>query len=165
MKKICLCIVSFLVLVSSHVFADIPKEEMYIGGIGIGTDREYVIQNYGSATLIEKYKNRNNEDIVEEYYGLIDSRFKQYEITISYKNNKVTAVWVRTDTLSTPKGLKCNMVEDNINMYGKADEMGGGKNIGYRYYNKNNSDEVMQIHVSPVTHKIVAIGVYVQNNR
>lgn len=100
--------------------------------------------------------------MVKEYYGLIDSRFKQYEITVYYEKNKVTAVWVRTDMLSTPKGLKCNMTEDNINMYGKADEIGGGKYIGYHYYNNNNGNEIMQIHVSPITHKIVAIGVYNQ---
>lgn len=163
MKKICLCVIAFLLL-SMPAFASIPKDDMYIGGIGIGTDRDYVIRNYGVATLTEKIKDINDENMVKEYYGLIDSRFKQYEITVCYKNNKAIAVWVRTDMLSTTKGLKCNMTEDNINMYGKADEMGGGKYIGYHYYNNINSDEIMQIHVSPITHKIVAIGVYVQKN-
>lgn len=151
--KSIIMIVMFLFICMTTSFASIPRNDMVIGGITIGSSLDYVEQVYGSPnelyygdgdwltgqSLTYKYVNGNN-------------LFKVVAGTKGNSNRRVYSIVCRERGLYTPKGLSVGMNFNEVKkIYGNGTSL--KKNMVVlpidkcRYYEYNSGSNSMQFTV------------------
>lgn len=132
MKKILTAIIlsAFLIVGNNFCSAQIPRNEMYLGGLTYGTTTAKMLRMYGAPNKTEG----GIEHMYDCYYG--DGVRIGYN---SYTNKLFEIVVTENNGWHTPKGLAVGMtVSQAIELYGNADfEKYGAEKAVYAYFHKN----------------------------
>ena len=132
MKKILTSIILsvFLIVGNNFCSAEMPRNEMYLGGLTFGSSTAQMLRMYGAPNKTEG----GVEYMYDGYYG--DGVRISYDAYI----NKIFQITVTENNgWKTPKGLAVGMtVSQAIELYGNADfEKYGAEKAAYAYFHSN----------------------------
>ncbi len=110
MKKIFLFCSLFLMLLTSAAFAAMPRDEMYVGGVGAGVTLGYVRSVCGEPMEVKHHRNEGIKSVVYVYS-------KAFRVTarVWARDEKpedelvVTGFWLSDSSLATPSGITVGM--------------------------------------------------------
>ncbi len=126
MKKAILFCSLLVMLLTSVAFAAMPRDEMYVGGVGAGVTLGYVRSVLGEPADVRRHQNEGIKGVVFTYS---DSFRVVARARVSEKTPEdemvVTGFWLSDASLATPGGIKVGM------SYGKdvADRFGPGREV------------------------------------
>lgn len=160
MKKIFIIAGLLLMLMTTVTFANMPREEMYIGGVGAGVSLGYVRQVYGEPVDIKRFKGDGMRTVTFIYSdafsiigrtGISDNRPEE-EI--------IVAGFTCTDPyLATKGGIRVGMSYENdvVRKYGPGREFtnrngdlmyiyDGGRGMQFCFYVDDDGDTIWKIY-------------------
>lgn len=156
MKKILTAIIlsAFLLVSNNFCSAEMPRSEMYLGGLTFGSSTPRMLKMYGSPDKTEG----GIEYLYDCTYG------KSVEISYNSYTNKIFKIVVSENNgWKTPAGLAVGMTIDKaVELYGNADfEKYGNEKIVYAYFHKagKENDFGFIIFVDNETDKILAMEI------
>lgn len=144
-SKLAAFIVLFSMLVSSVAFAhNMPREEMYVGGVGPGCTLGYVKEIYGEP--IDKIESTTDWLHIVTYkysesFSITGRSFAEENIP---ENEMMVAGFVLKDnSLSTPSGIRVGSpYEEVIHKFGYGDEVKLSGNTYYCFNAPNSAVEM-----------------------
>ena len=155
LKKILTAIIlsAFLFVGNSFCSAEMPRKEMYLGGLTFGSPTAQMLRMYGNP--------RNTEGGIEYLYNCYYGK----SVLIGYNAyaNKIFKIVVKDNNgWNTPKGLAVGMTIDKaLEMYGDADFLqNGDEKTVYAYFHKSGkqNDFGLIILVDNATEKILQMN-------
>ena len=134
-KPIFIC--SLLVmLLTSVAFAEMPRDEMYVGGVGAGVTLGYVKSIYGEPMNIRRHENEGIRGVVYIYSDSFRVMARAW-ISDKIPEDEMTVVsfWLSDASLATPSGIKVGMSyeKDVASRFGPGRETVDGRGLKYVY--------------------------------
>lgn len=155
LKKFLLVIVLMLFSTNNFCNAEMPRKEMYLGGLTFGSSTVQMLRMYGNPSKTEG----GIEHLYTCHYG--DTVTIGYN---SYANKLFEIVVTENNGWHTPKGLSVGMTLDKmLELYGESDfvQSGADKSV-YAYFHSNGkeNDYGLIILVDDATSKILRMELF-----
>ena len=173
MKKILMVCFAVLMLCQATAFAArlIPKEEMYVGGIGLDCTLGYVKEIYGEPKEVIRTESGKAGSkmgityyITYKYSDTFNVTGKRNERDSREENElRVNSVFIRDNSLATPSGLTVGMpYAAVVEMFGEGEKLTYQGKTWYSYSPNQGGIKLLQFMVNDEG-TITEIGVYSQH--
>ena len=137
MKKVLLFCSLFLMLLTSVAFAAMPRDEMYVGGVGAGVTLGYVRSVCGEPMEIKRHRNEGIKSVIYIYSKAFRVVARDWARDEKPEDELVvTGFWLSDSSVATPSGITIGMSYENdvVSRFGAGREVVDGQgNITYIY--------------------------------